>query len=74
MAHETLQAIVGTAIVDSDFCHSLLQKSPDIARDFELTAEESQAIQSIHASTLSDFASQLHRWIVRSSTLAPVRY
>ena len=67
MAHETLQLIVGTAIVDSEFRQSLLKESSDVVKSFELTSEESEAIRGIQAESLEGFASELHRWISRGS-------
>ena len=67
MAYETLQLIVGTAIVDSGFCRSLLKRSPDALNSFELTLDESEAIRGIHAESLESFASELHKWITQGS-------
>lgn len=71
MAHEKLQAIVGTAIVDPSFRSSLLAKSPEALHAFELTPEEDAALRSIRARTLHGFAGELQRWISRheSATL-----
>jgi hypothetical protein len=63
MAYERLQAIVGTAIVDTSFRQSLLHKNCDVLGEFGLTEEESEAVSSIHAETIEGFASELHRWI-----------
>jgi len=60
MAYESLQAIVGTAIVDSKFRRSLLSRSPEALNGFHLTAEEAAALGSIRAKTLHGFATQLH--------------
>lgn len=70
MAHESLQAIVGTAIVDSSFRHSLLSRSPEVLRPFELTPEENAAVQHINARTMEGFARELHGWITRNTTPA----
>ena len=63
MAYETLQTIIGTAIVDPKFRHSLLEKEPEALRAFELTPEEKEALASIQADTFQGFARELHRWI-----------
>lgn len=70
MAHEVLQAIVGTAIVDSSFRSSLLNRSPEALRRFELTPEESAAVQHIDAQTMEGFARELHGWITRNTPQA----
>ncbi|MHB0859101.1 MAG: hypothetical protein ACYC5M_16230 [Anaerolineae bacterium] len=66
MSFETLQVIVGTAIVDSRFCRGLLEKRPDLLNSFDLTDEESEAIASIRAKTIQGFASELQGWISRN--------
>lgn len=63
MAYEVLQSIVGTALVDSAFRRSLLNKSPEALDRFDLTAEESAAITSVKARTFHGFANELQRWI-----------
>ncbi len=65
MAYETLQTIVGTALVDSRFRHNLLDRAPDVLNDFALTPEESAVIKSIRAKTFQGFVSELHGWISR---------
>lgn len=73
MAHETLQAMVGTALVDSGFRRNLLSRSPEALAKFELTPEESAAIAGIRANTMQGFAQELHGWITRD-TLTMRRY
>ncbi|HHX44099.1 MAG TPA: hypothetical protein GX714_08975 [Chloroflexi bacterium] len=68
MAHEALQAIVGTAIVDSTFRRNLLNRSPEVLRPFGLTPEESAAVEHIRAQTIEGFARELHGWITRNTT------
>ena len=63
MAHEALQMVVGTAIVDSHFRRGLLTKSADILHEFPLSDEESQAIISSQADTFQALASELNQWI-----------
>jgi hypothetical protein len=68
MAYERLQAIVGTAIVDSRFRRSLLAKQGEALQAFELTKEESAAIAQSEATTIQGFAQDLHHWITRRLT------
>jgi len=68
MAYETLQAIVGTAIVDSRFRKSLLAKQADVLQGFGLTKEESAAIAQSEATTIKGFAQDLHCWITHRVT------
>ena len=70
MAHETLQTIVGTAIVDSTFRRDLVRRAPSVLTQFDLTDEESEAIGAIEADTFQAFAQQLNSWITHR---APTR-
>jgi len=70
MAHEALQAVVGTAIVDSTFRRNLLDRSPEALRRFELSPEESAAVLRIQARTMDGFARELHGWITRNTPQA----
>jgi len=73
MAYENLQAVVGTAIVDSTFRRRLLNRSLEALKPFDLSSEEVDAIRSIHADTFEGFASALNRWIVdRAEARVPV--
>jgi len=63
MAYESLQAVVGTAIVDSRFRRSLLAKQADALQAFELSREESVAIAQSRATTIQGFAQDMQSWI-----------
>ncbi len=64
MAYESLQAVIGTAVIDSAFCNSLLNGSRHRAiAGFNLTREEQDAVMGIRADSLEQFAGQLDRWI-----------
>ena len=66
MAYESLQAVVGTAVIDSVFRSALLNGSRRSAvENFDLTQEETNAVMAIRAETLAQFAAQLHQWILR---------
>lgn len=68
MAHESLQAIVGTAVIDKHFSHDLLNsKRAEVLARFDLTAEEYQAVIGIQADTLEQFAACLDEWITRQN-------
>jgi hypothetical protein len=65
VSHEALQAIVGTALIDKDFRQAMLNGSRAMAiEQFELSPEEREAVMSIEAATLEQFAWQLHNWIM----------
>jgi len=63
MSKEALQAIVGKAVVDREFEHTLLARPPEAISEFDLTEEEIAVITAIRANSLAQFAHQLHRWI-----------
>ena len=66
MGFEMLQAVVGTAVIDSDFRRAILNGSRRraIAR-FDLSHVETVAVMSIQADTLEQFAGQLDQWIMK---------
>ena len=61
MSWKTINAILGLATVDEEFCRALLADPPAAvqARQFELTAEEQEAFKIISATSLSEFSQQL---------------
>ncbi|MCL4396532.1 MAG: Os1348 family NHLP clan protein [Chloroflexi bacterium] len=65
MPFESLQSVVGTAVIDSNFRNALLNDSRrDAIGPFDLTEEETAALMQIRADTLEQFADQVHRWIM----------
>lgn len=64
MSQISLHTLVGTALTDRQFCHDLLNgKRRTLLTQFDLTKEEQEAILSIQAETLQEFASQLCEWL-----------
>ena len=64
MSYESLQAVIGNAVVDQEFRKGLLNESRlRIISKFNLTPEETKAVMEIHADTLEHFAGQLDRWM-----------
>jgi hypothetical protein len=64
MAYESLQAVIGTAVIDSTFRQDLLNGSRHrVIANFDLTREEVDAVMGIRADSLEQFAGQLDRWI-----------
>lgn len=61
--HETLQCIVGTAIVDPNFREELLSRPTGALGGFDLTPEEWIAVTSIRADSIQTFARELDGWI-----------
>ncbi len=64
MAYESLQAVVGTAVIDPGFRKALLNGSRQhVIMSFNLTREETAAVMAIRADSLEQFAGQLDQWI-----------
>lgn len=61
MFRETINAILGLATVDEEFCQALLVNPLSAAqsRRFELTADEKKLLKAISATTLTEFSRQL---------------
>jgi len=67
MPHESLQAVIGTAVVDSEFRKALLNGSRRyVIQRFNLSRDEFDAVMRVHADSLEQFAGQLDRWILRA--------
>jgi hypothetical protein len=67
MAYESLQAVVGAAIVDSGFRKALLNGSRRrVISSFNLSNDEVNAVMEIRADSLAQFAGQLDSWITRA--------
>jgi hypothetical protein len=57
----TLQALIGTALVDRRFGEELLNgKRPMLVAEFDLTDEERKAILSVEAGSVQEFAVGLY--------------
>jgi hypothetical protein len=64
MAYESLQAVIGTAVIDPVFRKALLNGSRRrVLSTFRLTHEEIDAVMKIRADSLEQFASELDQWI-----------
>ncbi len=67
MAYESLQAVIGTAVIDSTFRKDPLNGSRhQVIASFGLTREEVDAVMGIRADSLEQFAGQLDRWIAHA--------
>lgn len=67
MAYESLQAVIGTAVIDPDFRKALLNGSRQrVIQPFNLSRAEVDAVMGIRADTLEQFAGQLDRWILKT--------
>jgi hypothetical protein len=59
MSLDSLNRIVGEAIVNASFCRSLLSDPRSAVRDFELGADELAVISSIRAGSVDSLAQQI---------------
>ncbi|MEW5717819.1 MAG: Os1348 family NHLP clan protein [Chloroflexota bacterium] len=67
MAHESLQAVIGTAVIDTEFRKALLNGSRQrVIQRFALSREEFDAVMRVRADSLEQFAGQLDQWILRA--------
>jgi hypothetical protein len=61
MSLETVQALIGAALLDRDFCERLLrERSPTLLQEFELTEEEVGVVCAIQADSVKEFALQVY--------------
>jgi hypothetical protein len=67
MLHESLQAVIGTAVIDTEFRKALLNGSRQrVIQRFNLSREEFDAVMGVRANSLEQFAGQLDQWILRA--------
>ena len=67
MAYEGLQAVIGTAVIDSGFRKALLDGSRQrVISNFGLSNEEVAVVMGIRAESLEQFAGQVDQWISRA--------
>jgi hypothetical protein len=67
MKHEVLQAVIGTAVIDTKFRNALLNGSRrNVLIPFKLSREEFDAVMDVHADSLEQFASQLDDWLCKT--------
>jgi hypothetical protein len=65
MSKEAVQAVIGKAVMESEF-RELLFANPDQALEgYELTDEETAALKAIDAETMESFAGELDERISR---------
>ncbi len=64
MSNTALQVLVGTALTNQRFCEGLLNGSRRrLLADFDLTDEEKQAVMTIDAASIQEFAARLCDWL-----------
>ncbi len=64
MSAIALQTLIGTALVDREFCEELLNgKRPILLADFDVTDEEQEIVLIIKAGSIREFAIGLYEWL-----------
>ena len=73
MSQMALHALVGTALIDSQFCHGLLNgRRHSLLAEFDLTADEREVVLGVEAGCIQEFAVQLCEWLKAQES--PVSY
>ncbi len=60
MSKRILQELVGRALIDRDFEWKLLHRPAEVVKVMNLPPEEAEAVLSIKANNLAQFAGELH--------------
>ena len=68
MSKENTRKIVSRAVTDENFRRELFSNPDRIFGEYDLTEDERQALRSIPAETMDDFANQLEKRISMSGT------
>jgi hypothetical protein len=69
MSQVTLKRLIGTALVDREFCDGLMNgKRRTLLAGFNLTAEEHAVIASSKAESVQELASSVHDWLKDQET------
>jgi len=64
MSITELKTLIGAALIDPEFCETLLSKKRNTSlAGFDLTHEEREAVLSIKADSIQEFAVRLYEWL-----------
>jgi len=66
MSKEAVEAIIGKAVLESDFREALFANPDEVLGGYELTEEEMVALKAIDAETLESFAGTLDERISKA--------
>jgi hypothetical protein len=64
MSDNTLNSIMCLAVTDGKFRETLLTDAANVVGDFDLEAEEQHILTAIKVDCVTDFARELHAWMV----------
>ena len=74
MPVQSIQKIIGNALIDPTFCKGLLNGSRRrLLSTFELSGEEFEALAAIRADSLEQFAGQAHEFLLKTEALQEFR-
>lgn len=65
MSKEAMEAVIGKAVLDSEFREALFANPDEVLGGYEMTEEEIAALKAIDAETIDSFADTLDERISR---------
>jgi hypothetical protein len=66
MSSHSIHEVIGTAIIDREFCRTLLNGEREtLLATFDLSPEERTMLLDIQADSLQSFARQVYDWVTR---------
>lgn len=69
MSHVNLKQLVGTALVDREFCDGLLNgKRAALLAGFDLTPEEHEVVVSLQTQSVQELATCVYDWLETQQT------
>ena len=67
MPLEAIQALIGAALLDREFCERLLrERSPALLAEFEITEEESGVVCATQADSIKELALKVYEQLTTS--------
>jgi hypothetical protein len=68
MSKEAIEAVIGKAVLDSEFREALFANPEEVLAEYDLTEEEVAALRAIDFETMESFAGTLDERISKSVT------
>jgi hypothetical protein len=64
MSITELKTLIGAALIDPEFCETLLSENRHASlAEFNLTSEEQETVLNIKADSIQEFAVRLYEWL-----------
>ncbi|NTW00270.1 MAG: Franean1_4349 family RiPP [Oscillochloris sp.] len=67
MSQEVVQQVIGRAVTDAAFRQQLIDNAHEACKEYDLTAEELEALEALDADSLKMFAGSLDTRISKSA-------